>query len=118
MAEADDGPRRPMGETAWFRMSVGRQKNADPKWLLPMICRLGHVTKKDVGAIKIGERETSFEIAVEAAESPSVRMSVHSLLFAVPAHSASSSLGRPRRVLRFVPSVFFASLAALASRIA
>ncbi|MFZ4532030.1 MAG: DEAD/DEAH box helicase [Alsobacter sp.] len=68
MAEADDGPRRPMGETAWFRMSVGRQKNADPKWLLPMICRLGHVTKKDVGAIKIGERETSFEIAIEAAD--------------------------------------------------
>jgi ATP-dependent RNA helicase DeaD len=48
---------------AWFRMSVGRRNNADPRWLLPIICRLGHVTKKDVGAIRIFERETKFGIA-------------------------------------------------------
>ena len=30
-------------------MTVGRTKNADPKWLIPLICRLGHVTKKDIG---------------------------------------------------------------------
>jgi ATP-dependent RNA helicase DeaD len=51
---------------AWFRMSIGRQNNADPKWLIPLICRLGHVTKKDIGQIRIFDRETKFEIARDA----------------------------------------------------
>jgi ATP-dependent RNA helicase DeaD len=54
------------GEMAWFRVNIGRDKNADPKWLLPLICRLGHVTKRDVGSIKIFERETKFEITKDA----------------------------------------------------
>jgi ATP-dependent RNA helicase DeaD len=45
---------------------VGRSKNADPKWLIPMICRLGHVTKKDIGSIRVFDRETKFEIAKAA----------------------------------------------------
>ena len=53
------------GEMSWFRVNIGRDKNADPKWLLPLICRLGHVTKRDIGAIKIFERETKFEITEE-----------------------------------------------------
>lgn len=56
------------GDAVWFRLSVGRQKNADPKWLLPLICRRGHVTKNEIGAIKIFERDSKFEIAAEAAE--------------------------------------------------
>ena len=54
------------GEMSWFRVNIGRVKNADPKWLLPLICRLGHVTKRDVGSIKIFERETKFEITKDA----------------------------------------------------
>ncbi|WP_374513594.1 DEAD/DEAH box helicase [Brevundimonas sp.] len=54
------------GEMGWFRVNIGRDKNADPKWLLPLICRLGHVTKRDVGSIKIFDRETKFEITREA----------------------------------------------------
>jgi ATP-dependent RNA helicase DeaD len=49
----------------WFRMPIGRQNNADPKWLIPLICRLGHVTKKDIGQIRIFDRETKFEIIAE-----------------------------------------------------
>ena len=70
---ADQSPRpqsdnrRPTGPMTWFRMSVGRRNNADPRWLLPMICRLGHVTKKEIGAIKIADRETKFEVVQEAA---------------------------------------------------
>ncbi len=52
----------------WFRLSVGKTKNADPKWLLPLICRRGHVTKNEIGAIKIFERDSKFEITAEAAE--------------------------------------------------
>jgi ATP-dependent RNA helicase DeaD len=50
-------------DVSWFRITVGRSKNADPKWLIPMICRLGHVTKKEIGSIRIFDRETKFEIA-------------------------------------------------------
>jgi ATP-dependent RNA helicase DeaD len=46
-------------------MPIGRQNNADPKWLIPLICRLGHVTKKDIGQIRIFDRETKFEIIAE-----------------------------------------------------
>ena len=52
----------------WFRLNIGREKNADPKWLIPLICRLGHVTKPDIGAIRIFDRDTRFEILPHAAE--------------------------------------------------
>jgi len=54
------------GDMVWFRVNIGRDKNADPKWLLPTICRLGHVTKGDIGSIKIFDRETKFEITTAA----------------------------------------------------
>jgi ATP-dependent RNA helicase DeaD len=57
-----DAPRDGFDDTVWFRMDVGRRLNADPRWLLPLICRRGHVTKAEIGAIKIGPEETSFEI--------------------------------------------------------
>jgi ATP-dependent RNA helicase DeaD len=65
----DRGRRRPDEDHAreedmvWFRMSVGRRNNADPRWLVPIICRLGHVTKKEIGPIRIFDRETTFGIA-------------------------------------------------------
>lgn len=59
---------RPEGEMSWFRMPVGRQANADPKWLIPLICRLGHVTKREIGAIRVFDRETKFEIVREVAD--------------------------------------------------
>jgi ATP-dependent RNA helicase DeaD len=54
------------GDGVWFRLPVGRSQSADPKWLVPLICRLGHVTKKDIGQIRIFDRETKFEISQEA----------------------------------------------------
>jgi ATP-dependent RNA helicase DeaD len=57
-----------MGAAKWFRINLGRQKNADPKWLLPLLCRLGGVTRKDIGAIRIQDRETLFELASAAVE--------------------------------------------------
>ena len=53
---------------AWFRLTVGRRNNADPKWLIPLICRLGHVTKKEIGSIRIFNAETRFEIEAAHAE--------------------------------------------------
>ncbi|MEZ0169982.1 DEAD/DEAH box helicase [Microvirga sp. TS319] len=61
--ESDDNAYGSSEDMVWFRMSVGRRNNADPRWLLPIICRLGHVTKKEIGSIKIFDRETKFQIA-------------------------------------------------------
>jgi ATP-dependent RNA helicase DeaD len=52
----------------WFKITVGRARNADPKWLLPEICRQGEIAKKDIGAIRVLETETRFEVRPEAAE--------------------------------------------------
>ena len=46
----------------WFRVNTGRVNNADPRWLLPYLCRRGHLTRRDIGAIRIFDRETRFEI--------------------------------------------------------
>ncbi|YBV95657.1 DEAD/DEAH box helicase [Phyllobacteriaceae bacterium JZ32] len=53
---------------AWFSLSLGRKQRADPRWLLPLICKAGGVTKRDVGSIRILETETRFEIAASKAE--------------------------------------------------
>ncbi len=60
-----DGGER-LTEGAWFRLPVGRTNNADPKWLIPLICRRGHVTKREIGQIRIFDRETKFQIAFAA----------------------------------------------------
>ena len=49
-------------DTVWFKMDIGRTRNADPRWLLPVICRRGHITRNEIGAIRIGPNETFFQI--------------------------------------------------------
>ncbi len=53
---------------AWFSVSVGRKQRAEPRWLLPLICKAGDITKTDVGSIKILETETRFEITASKAD--------------------------------------------------
>ncbi|MCT2399633.1 DEAD/DEAH box helicase [Novosphingobium mangrovi (ex Huang et al. 2023)] len=63
-----DAPREPRGprpgfeDSSWFRLNVGRNQNADPRWILPLLCRRGHVSRGDIGAIRIAARETLFEV--------------------------------------------------------
>jgi ATP-dependent RNA helicase DeaD len=71
---ADDAPSerrevaiQPSSAFVQFRLSIGRRDKADPKWLIPLICRMGEVTKKDIGAIRIFDGDTRFEIAHDAA---------------------------------------------------
>ena len=49
-------------DVVWFRMDVGRRQNADPRWILPLLCRRGHITKREVGAIRIAANETLFQV--------------------------------------------------------
>ncbi|HEY6868621.1 MAG TPA: DEAD/DEAH box helicase, partial [Novosphingobium sp.] len=46
------GPVRREGfdDVQWFRMDIGRRHNADPRWLLPLLCRRGHITRNEIGA--------------------------------------------------------------------
>ena len=60
------------GDGVWFRLNVGRERNADPKWILPLICRVGHITKAEIGPIRIFGTETKFEIVGHAAEAFSI----------------------------------------------
>ena len=60
-------PRRPSradgpDEGVWFRMNVGRTRNADPRWLIPIICRRGGLTNAEIGRIRVFDLETRFEI--------------------------------------------------------
>lgn len=66
-----DGPRHksgPRGDTVWFRLNIGRKDGADPRQLLPMICRRGKITRDEVGAIRIFDKETKVEIDADVAE--------------------------------------------------
>lgn len=54
-------------DTVWFRMDIGRRQNADPRWLLPLICRRGHITRNEVGAIRISANETHFQVPSQLA---------------------------------------------------
>ena len=48
----------------WFRITLGHNRHAEPRWILPMICRRGHLTKADIGAIRVFQRETRFQIKI------------------------------------------------------
>ncbi|WP_369025628.1 DEAD/DEAH box helicase [Qipengyuania sp. RANM35] len=49
-------------DVVWFKMDIGRRQNAEPRWILPLICRRGHITRNEIGAIKVGGFETYFQI--------------------------------------------------------
>ncbi len=61
-------PRARGEEGVWFTINVGRSKNADPKWLIPLICRRGGITKREIGKIQVMARETRVEIAPTVSE--------------------------------------------------
>jgi ATP-dependent RNA helicase DeaD len=62
-----EGGHRQGFETAtWFRINAGRRHNADPRWLLPLICRYGHVTRTEIGAIRLAANESFFQVSERA----------------------------------------------------
>ena len=48
-------------------MDIGRRQNADPRWILPLLCRRGHITRNEIGAIRIAAAESYFEVTGRAA---------------------------------------------------
>ncbi|WP_341366252.1 DEAD/DEAH box helicase [Yoonia sp. BS5-3] len=75
ISDYKDGPqskeRKPretksFGPSKWFSVDVGREGKAEARWLLPMICKAGGITKNEIGAIRIQPNETFVEIAEPA----------------------------------------------------
>jgi ATP-dependent RNA helicase DeaD len=56
-------PRSEFGPSVWFSLSIGRRQSAEPRWLIPMLCRNGNITKNEIGAIKMQPEETFVEIS-------------------------------------------------------
>lgn len=61
-AQRQERHRAGFEDIVWFRMDVGRRHNADPRWILPLLCRRGHITRNEIGAIRIGPGETFFQV--------------------------------------------------------
>ena len=64
--EREAGPRAGFEGSTWFVINSGRRHNADPRWLLPLICRYGHVVRHEIGAIRIAANESYFEVTKRA----------------------------------------------------
>jgi len=61
-AKHEPREKRDFGPSTWFSLTIGRTKNAEARWLLPMLCRSGNINKADIGAIRVQQEETFVEL--------------------------------------------------------
>src|SRR5690606_10779222 len=61
-------PRDSFAASVWISISVGRKQRAEPRWLIPMLCRNGNITKNEIGAIKMQPEETYVELSADASD--------------------------------------------------
>lgn len=54
--------------SVWISLSVGRSERAEPRWILPMLCGAGGINKRDIGAIRIQEKETFVELTAKSVD--------------------------------------------------
>ncbi|MEM1237322.1 MAG: DEAD/DEAH box helicase [Pseudomonadota bacterium] len=55
--------REAFGPSTWYSLSLGRKHRAEPRWLLPMLCRNAGLSKSAIGAIRVQYQETFVEIS-------------------------------------------------------
>lgn len=58
--------RAPFGPSVWFSVAGGREIGAEARRILPMLCKMGDLTKEDIGAIRVRDRESFVEIRESA----------------------------------------------------
>jgi len=66
-------PRKPRARNdfedgVWYTLNLGRKQKAEPRWILPMLCKSGDLKKGEIGSIKISEKTTYVEIAPSGLE--------------------------------------------------
>jgi len=49
----------------WLRLSAGAQDGAEARWLLPMLCRAGDITRNEIGAIRVQDDHTLVQLSTE-----------------------------------------------------
>ena len=59
--------RAPFGPSVWFSVTGGRDAGAEPRRLLPMLCKAGNLTKDDIGAIRVQAGESFVELRESSA---------------------------------------------------
>ncbi|KKL52798.1 hypothetical protein LCGC14_2281860, partial [marine sediment metagenome] len=62
-AKPERRDRPAFGPSTWVALSTGRNDRAEPRWILPLLCRSGDISKDDIGAIRIQPTETFVEIS-------------------------------------------------------
>ncbi|HEX6839128.1 MAG TPA: helicase-related protein, partial [Polyangia bacterium] len=67
--EKPPGPPRaaPSGGMALFEVNLGAKDKAEANWILPLVCRRGGITRREVGAIRVARDRTFFEIHARVA---------------------------------------------------
>ncbi|MEO1399225.1 MAG: helicase C-terminal domain-containing protein, partial [Pseudomonadota bacterium] len=59
---------REFDESLWVTLSVGRKQNAEPRWLIPLMCNAGGLSKPAIGYIRIEQNQTHIELDATKAE--------------------------------------------------
>jgi ATP-dependent RNA helicase DeaD len=65
-AKGPRADRAPFGPSVWFELSVGQERRAEARWLLPLLCRAGNLDKAQIGKIRVQGGTTLVEIAEAA----------------------------------------------------
>ncbi|MEN0088116.1 MAG: DEAD/DEAH box helicase [Pseudomonadota bacterium] len=55
-------PRNEFERSVWLSLSVGRKQRAEPRWLIPLLCKSGGINKRSIGSIKMHTDETRVEL--------------------------------------------------------
>jgi ATP-dependent RNA helicase DeaD len=63
---APRAPRPAFADSRWMALSVGHADRAEPRWLLPLLCRAGGIEKDAIGAIRVGPSESYVELDASA----------------------------------------------------
>ncbi|MCF6445797.1 DEAD/DEAH box helicase [Nereida sp. MMG025] len=59
-------PKKAFGPSVWFAVDGGRDAGAEPRRLLPMLCKEGGLTKDDIGAIRVMHDKSYVELRKDA----------------------------------------------------
>jgi len=59
LSDPNTGPERNFGPSVWFSLPGGRDAGAEPRRLLPMLCKAGGLNREDIGAIRV-RKDCSF----------------------------------------------------------
>lgn len=55
-------PRPDFGPSVWFSIAGGHSQRAEPRRLIPMLCKAGGISSQEIGAIRIAPQESFVEI--------------------------------------------------------